>query len=216
MSCSGWLLSALGQLNAVGYGVALAVGVALWIGFGRAICGCPHWKFSAGKFRRRYARALPALFLLLACLAILGGLLYAPSNYDALTYRFPRILHWLAENRWHWIVTTDSRMNVTATGFEWLMAPLLALTGSDRLFFLVNALSFALLPGLIYATFIRLGVGKRQAWVWMWVLPTGYGIVLQAGSIGNDAFAVVYFLASLCFALKFRESKNPWDFWFGM
>ena len=216
LSCSGWLLSALGQLNAVGYGVAFVVGVALWIGFGRAICGCPHWKFSAGKFRRRYARALPALFLLLACLATLGGLLYAPSNYDALTYRFPRILHWLAENRWHWIVTTDLRMNVAATGFEWLMAPLLALTGSDRLFFLVNALSFALLPGLIYATFIRLGVGKRQAWVWMWLLPTGYGIVLQAGSIGNDAFAVVYLLASLCFALKFRESKNPWDFWFGM
>jgi len=215
-SCSGWLLSAIGQLNTVGYGLVLAVGIALWLGFGRRVCGGVQWKLTAGKLRRRYAHAFPALFLLFACLAVLGGILYAPNNYDALTYRFPRILNWLAEHRWHWIATRDGRMNFSATGFEWLMTPLFALTGSDRFLFLINSVSYALLPGLTYATFIRLGVGKRQAWVWMWLLPCTYGLVLQAGSIGNDAFAVVYLLSSICFALKFRESGKAWDFWVGM
>ena len=195
LSCSGWLLSALGQLDTVGYVFVLVVGLALWVVLGRKACGRLHWKLPAGKFRWRYTHALPALFLLFACLAALGGMLYAPNNFDGLSYRFPRLLHWIAEHRWHWIATCEGRMNISATGFEWLMAPLFAITHSDRLFFLINLVSYALLPGLTYATFTGLGVSKRQAWAWMWLLPCGYGFVLQAGSIGNDAFAVVYLLA---------------------
>ncbi len=34
-----------------------------------------------------------------------GGLIHAPANYDGLAYRIPRVLHWLAEGRWHLIET---------------------------------------------------------------------------------------------------------------
>jgi len=36
----------------------------------------------------------------------------------------------------------------------------------------------------------------------MWLLPLGYGYVLQSGGIGNDAFATVYALASVSFVLS--------------
>jgi hypothetical protein len=68
----------------------------------------------------------PLLLLLYAALALLGGALYAPANVDALTYRLPRVLYWLAEQRWHWIATNDPRMNISPSGFEWLMAPVVA------------------------------------------------------------------------------------------
>ena len=42
----------------------------------------------------------------------------------------------------------------------------------------------------------------RAAWHWMWLMPTGYCFLLQAGSIGNDLFGAVFALAALDFALR--------------
>jgi hypothetical protein len=141
-----------------------------------------------------------------ASLALLGGLLYAPNNYDYLTYRFPRLLHWLAQGRWHWIVTNDERMNLSATGFEWLMAPLFVFTRSDRLFFLVNAVSFVLLPGLVFSVLRSLRIRAKVAWQWMWLFPSGYCFITQAGGACNDSFAAVYFLAALAFGWQFKRT----------
>ncbi|MCX6972661.1 MAG: hypothetical protein NTV93_21260 [Verrucomicrobia bacterium] len=142
------------------------------------------------------------IFLLCLAGAFVGGAIYPPTNYDAITYRLPRILHWLHEGHWHWIPAWNDRMNYSATGFEWLMAPLFAIFRTDRLFFLINVVSYALLPGLLYSAFTMLGISRRVAWAWMWLLPTGYCFVTQAGSIGNDTFAAVYFLAALVFGMR--------------
>jgi hypothetical protein len=40
----------------------------------------------------------------------------------------------------------------------------------------------------------------------MWLLPTGYGFLLQAGSAANDTFPAVYALAAIDFALRARQS----------
>lgn len=164
----------------------------------------------------RFRRALPLLFLLYALLALVGGALYTPNNYDALTYRLPRVLHWLADGQWHWIDSNVTRMNMSATGFEWLMAPLVALTGSDRLLFLINVTAYLLLPGLLFGMFIRLGMRKRVAWYWMWLLPSGYCLALQAGGIGNDLLGAAFFLASLDFVLRARETGDFRDFALGL
>ena len=63
--------------------------------------------------------------LIFAVLVFLGGVLYAPTNHTGLSYRTPRVLHWLSEGHWHWIHTPSYRMNDRACGFEWLSAPLL-------------------------------------------------------------------------------------------
>src|SRR5439155_5405187 len=105
----------------------------------------------------RFLRPLPAIFLLAAILSLIGGAWYAHNNYDALTYRLPRMLHWLAEGRWHWIATPNDRLNYAGTGFEWLQVPIYLLTNSDRALFLLNIASYALLPGLIFGVFRGLG-----------------------------------------------------------
>ena len=217
LNCVGWLLSAIHQLNVRGYTTALAIGlVALWI-----------WKIRNNKERhneaklfsprtlhkwlRRFRKPFPLAFLLLTFLIFLGGAIYAPSNYDGLAYRLPRVLHWLAGDQWHWIHTNFPRVNNRACGIEWLSAPIIALTRSDRLLFLINIISFLFLPGLLLSVLTRLGVRRRTAWHWMWIFPTGYCFVLQAGSISNDSFAAPYALAAIDFALRSKVSRRPRD-----
>jgi len=214
-SVAGWLLSAVGQLNRPGYAAVAGLGLLglfltrrEWLRDGHA--------FSWPRVQARFARPLPLALAALAALVLLGGILYAPGNYDALTYRLPRVLHWLAQGRWHWIHTTNYRMNNRSCGFEWLMTPVFLATRSDRALFLINFLPFLLLPGLVFSVFTRLGVNARVAWQWMWLLPTGYNFLLQAASLGNDAFAAAYALAAVDFALRAASSRRIADVWFSL
>jgi hypothetical protein len=199
-------LSACHQLNAAGYTVVFLAGLAVvWV-LRERISGALYLDWSWCKLRRRFRRLFPVAFLILAVMAIGGGALHPSSNYDAMAYRVPRVLHWLAEGRWHWIYTDFQRVNTRACGIEWLSAPLIALSRTDRLLFLINAASLVLLPGLVFSLFRRVGVRPRVAWHWMWLLPTGYCYLLQAGSIANDMFSTVYALAAVDFALRARKS----------
>ena len=212
LNCAGWLLSALHQLNATGYAVALAVWfgslVVWWKKTPVRIQPSLRWQ----KFYRRFRRPFPLAFLILAGMAFLGGALYAPTNYDALAYRLPRILHWLAAGQWHWIHSVFERINNRSCGIEWVSAPIIALFKTDRFLFLINVVSFLLLPGLIFSLFTRLGIRRRVAWHWMWIVPTGYCFVLQAGSIGNDLFGAPFALAAVNFALRAVKTKSWRDF----
>ena len=173
-SLTGWALSAFGQLDRAGYAFAflvLAGGVLL----GRKELGLPATRpvflLRLSTYRGSW---LPRLWLALAVLSFIGGLLYHPDDFDYLTYRFPRLLHWSWAHHWYWIHTINERLNLSAPGFEWLMAPLFILFHTDRLFFLINVLSYLFLPGLVFSVFGRLGIQRRVAWWWMWTLPAGF------------------------------------------
>ncbi|HTR41840.1 MAG TPA: hypothetical protein VMH87_09520 [Pseudomonadales bacterium] len=211
---AGWTLSACGQLNRMGYAVAF-VAFAIFIFLCRRDLGFAREKrFSIGqKFFRRFRRPLPFCFLALAVLIFISGAIYLPDNYTGLTYRAGRVLQWLSHGHWFWIHTTDSRMNDRACGIEWLTAPILLFTKSTRALFLLNFLPFLLLPGLIFSVFTRLGVSPRVARQWMWLLPTGYTFLLQAGGNANDAFPTVYALAAVDYALRARESRQASALW---
>jgi hypothetical protein len=205
---AGWALSTFGQLNRAGYAVAFAA-FAAFIFFQRknpVLAGIK--KYRAKKICQRFRRPLPLSFALLAALIFAGAAIYLPDNYTGVTYRIPRILQWLAHSHWFWIHTTNYRMNDRACGIEWLSAPLLLFTRSTRLLVLLNFLPFLFMPGLIFSIFSRLGVSPRVAWQWMWLLPTGYDFVLQAGSAANDTFPTIYALAAVDFALRARQSKS--------
>lgn len=204
----GWLLSLAGALGAAG-AIATLIAAAAAGGWAARATGARlrlRWR------PRRWRRVWPAGFLLLAVAALAGGLLYDPSNIDALTYRLPRALHWLDAGRWHWIATGNLRMNYSATGQEWLLAPLLALHVPARVYFLPDALAFLLLPGLVFSVLRGFGSRGRVAWRWMWLAPAALGLALQAGSLGNDLLGVVWFLAALVFAQRARA--RPEASWF--
>ena len=216
LNCAGWVLSACHALNQAGYAAALAFGFGAYL-FWRKKIAAPvlpklHWRKLQRRFRRRFRQPFPRAFLILAALAFLGGALYAPTNYDALAYRIPRVLHWLAAGQWHWIHTIFPRLNQRSCGIEWVSAPFIALLKTDRPLFLINFISFLFLPGLVFSVFTRLGVRARVAWHWMWLVPTGYCFLLQAASIGTDLFGAVFVLAAMDFALRTKAACSARDF----
>lgn len=213
LNCAGWTLSALHELNAGGYAVALLVWLAALFVWRKKTSARFLPQIRWQKVLRRFRRPFPLAFLILAAMAFLGGALYPPNNYDAMTYRVPRVLHWLAAEHWHWIHTPDARMNTRSCGMEWLSGPLLALTRSDRLLFLPNIISFLLLPGLVFSVFARLGVPRRTAWHWMWIVPLGFNFVLQAGSVANDLTGAAFALAAMDYALRAIQLRRVSDFW---
>jgi hypothetical protein len=211
---AGWTLSALGELNHTGYAAAFAV-FAIFLFLQRKSLGfvCEH-HFSYGrKCFQRFRRPLPFCFLILSILVFIGGVSYAPDNYTGLTYRAGRVLQWLSHEHWLWIHTNDFRMNDRACGIEWLSAPILLFTNSTRGLFLLNFVPFLLMPGLIFSIFRRLGVSGRVARQWMWLLPTGWTFLLQAGGNANDTFPTVYALAAIDYAFRAREAGRVADLW---
>jgi len=212
LNCAGWGLSAGHALNGWGYAAVILAGLLLLLFWRQTVVPTGSLAYHESRFLRRIRRPLPLAFLVLTGLMILGGLLYSPSNYDGMTYRVPRVLHWLAADQWHWIHTVYPRVNARACGIEWVSAPLILFSHSDRLLFLINVVSFLLLPGLVFSVFTRLGVRPRVAWHWMWIVPTGYCFLLQGGSSGNDLFGAPFVLAAIDFALRARTSHRARDF----
>ena len=124
---TGWLLSALQELNASGYAISLLL-FAILFGIWKSFSGAQI--FSPGgtkKILRRFCRLPSGIFLFIAILVFIGGLLYAPANFDALTYRLPRMLNWLAVGHWFWIPAFNERMNYSGVGWEWTAMPVFAL-----------------------------------------------------------------------------------------
>ena len=102
--------------------------------------------------------------MILFLLALLGGLLYALNNYDAMNYRLPKVVHWLMAERWEWIPANNNNLNTRSSGTEWMMAPLIAIFRTDRHLFLLNLIHFAFLPGLAFGFLKSVGVKARVAW----------------------------------------------------
>jgi hypothetical protein len=212
LNLCGWILSGLHVLNALGYALCLvpffiSAGFILRLGrFGGTTLLAFRQKL--GRWRHRVLQPLPALWLLAFLLAFAGGLFFEPRNYDFLTYRLSRILHWWAEGRWHWITTNNDRMNISGPGFEWVLTPFVILTHSARPAGLINLCSYALMPGLLFRFLTALRVRPSVAYQWMWLFPGGYCFITQAGSAGNDAYAVTYLLAGIIFALEADRTRN--------
>jgi hypothetical protein len=203
---AGWLLSTMGWVTPLGLALSIP---PIWFGL-HVLCqaGCPAVprKRAFRRFFRGNGKGLRLAFAVVAGLSLLGGLLHAPNNFDAMNFRLPKVLGWLMAGEWQWFPANNNSLNTRASGMEWVMAPLLAWTGSDRILFLTNQLPFLLLPGLVFGVFRGLGAGGRASRFWMWVVPTGYGFALQAGGIGNDLPAAVFALAAFDFGLRWKKS----------
>jgi hypothetical protein len=218
LCCAGWVLSALHELNRGGYLAVFAIA---------AIAAAWRWRNfkqpspavirrAWHQFARRFRRLAPLLFLVLAVMTLAGGALYVPVNGDSNAYRIPRVLHWLGQGQWHWIHTGDERMNSAGCGFEWLTAPLVLFTRTDRFIFLLNWVSYLMVPGLIFSIFTRFGVRPRVAWWWMWLFSSGWCFVMQAGSMVNDSLGATFALAAVDLALRAGERKKVGDLWLSL
>lgn len=207
LSLLGWVLALLHQLKVGPYAAGLIISVGIGIWFAKQWIEPQTGKRQLGfsRIRRRLRRPVFVIYTLIFLASLIGGILYAPSNYDALSYRTPQLLHWLDHGGWHWIATPNSRMNIASPGSNWLAAPMIILLGTDRVSFVVNVLGFALMPGFVFGMLRGAGVAPRVAWWWMWLIPSAYVFATQAGGLGNDLTGTVYSVAAISFALRARE-----------
>lgn len=206
LAWSAFLPLATGALSIPGWlgGLGWAVSIAVFFTVLTAVGGI---RWSVPQLRRgRYSRGLPLLFALTAGVALVGALVYPPTNIDTLWYRMPRVIQWLQAGRWHWLDTERWRLNSIAFGLELHWLPLAAWGASARLLALPNLISFLLLPGLLFRVFRQTGVDSHMARTAMWVVASGWCFVAQAGSTASDAFSAIYFLAALDGALCFGRS----------
>jgi len=195
-----FFLSFSGRIDRGSNGILLFIGISGSI-YGYYRLNGSRWTLTGWRWPR-FFKPFPLLFLFCAIAAGIGGAIHAPTNFDAFSYRIPRLLHWLSVGRWHWIGGMDPRMDFSATGFEWLMLPAFAAFHTLRFAYLINAISFLLLPGLVFSVLAALGVKRSIAATWMWILPCTSCFVMEAGGIGNDLIATVYVLAAVLFALR--------------
>jgi hypothetical protein len=204
-------LSAIGQLNRTSCLLLLVAGIiAILYGYLRLNA----WQLMPTGWRyRRFLKPFPLVYAICAAASLIGGAIHHPNNHDALSYRVPRVLHWLAEGSWHWIGGADTRMDFSGVGYEVLILPAFAALHSLRTAYLVNIVSYLLLPGLVYRVLTGLGVRNNISALWMWLIPSGSCFVMQAGSLGNDLPGCTLFLASLAFGLRARSDGRIADFW---
>jgi len=194
------LLSLLCQLNRHGTAVILFIAIPL-SALGYYKLNGSSWSIKGFRWHR-FRRPFPLLYLICASASVIGGIIHPPTNHDTLCYRIPRLLHWLSQGQWHWIGGADTRMDFSGVGFETMTLPIFWTFQTLRFAFLINAISYLLLPSLIFLVFHALGVKRSVAALWMWILPCASCFVMEAGSIGSDLPACIYTLAALLFGLR--------------
>lgn len=169
---------------------------------------CPAGKEALALLRERYRQSLLARRpVAAACLLWFGlvlaiGIAAAPSNYDSMTYHLPRVMRWAQNGSVHFFPTHILRQNHMAPFAEWHLLNLWLLTGSDRLFHLVqwaayvgSCVAVTLLAGL-------LGAGRKGEWLAFAFAAFTPMAILQAQTTQNDLAAGYYFLCFLFFGLR--------------
>ena len=215
-SATGWILSSVHRLNSTGYAVAAVAGALLLYAYLRRFPLDLRPKRSLRQIARTLLsgwrrRPLQALFAILATLIFIGGALYVPWSFDAVSYRLPRTLFWWSHNGWYWTNSPDNRMDYSSVGFEWEMLPLILLTSTDRFLFLLNWIPYLFLPALLLRFFQGFRVSRALTRVLIWVIPAGGCYALQAGGIQNDAYATVYLLAAFIFLDVYKRQGKKSD-----
>jgi hypothetical protein len=209
--CCGWSLSAGRWLSGWGYLAVLPIllGAGWWWFKTTEMAGPKPSRSIAAKWRRRFSRPLPGLYLVIVALSLVAAFSCQPWSFDATSYRLPRLLYWWSAQHWYWIGTLDHRLDFSSVGYEWQMLPVILLTRTDRLIFLLSFLPFLLLPGLVFVAFRTLGVSGRSARRWMWLLPSGFCYALQCSGLQNDGYMGGYTLAAIAFAgLAWRRRQT--------
>jgi hypothetical protein len=200
LTVTGWGLSWLGKLEWQEWlslaGVLAAVVVA--------------WR-TAGSGIHLLASAREPLafrpFLLVALLAMVAAVAYPPTMLDSLTYRLPRILLWLQDNRVEHFQTADARLNYMPQGWGLATLPLMQLAG-DRLVAFWNYASWVVFYFITFDWAFETCGSISKSRVMAFIASTSTFAVLQACEATSDLFLATLVLLGLRFVMQFERTRD--------
>jgi hypothetical protein len=140
-----------------------------------------------------------AFLLLLVGVTALAA---APNTWDALTYHLPRVRHWIQDRSLGSFPTSNLRQLTLAPGAEILLAHLRLLSGTDRLFNLVQWGAWAGAIAAASSIAARLSASSAApiaAAAFAASLPMA---ILQGSSCQNDLVVAFWLLAFALFAAR--------------
>jgi hypothetical protein len=136
----------------------------------------------------------PLVLPLVAALYVVA-LLYAPNNYDSMTYHLARVVHWVGNRSVDFFATSNSRENDTGPGAEYLLLVLQVLTGTDRLANSVQTTAFVILLISINVLVRYMRAPRALRIPLVLLFGTVPSFMLQATTTQNDLCAAVAALA---------------------
>jgi hypothetical protein len=163
MVIAGWTLSAFHAYSSMGIFGGLVVCACL-------VHGYRSWKKTSETSQREFLDDLSfPPFLILLSLISLAGILYRSTVLDSLSYRIPRMLMWLQEDRVLFIDNPDARLNFMTPLWEFASTPVFLAFGFHSLW-VGSALSWIML----YLASIKISsefTTNRNTCRWLAMIP---------------------------------------------
>lgn len=155
-------------------------------------------------FLIKRAKENKGLHVLVPLLILIGlaALLFAPNNYDSLTYHMARVVHWIQNGSVGYYPTIIDRQNVMGPGAEYVILFFQVLTSSDRLAPLVQLISYIFL--IITLCYLNRTLRIPQSWSpYIIILAASTPIaVMEASNTKNDLVASLMTLAIIIAGIR--------------
>lgn len=182
-----------------------------WLGLAGILAAAAVARREAGSWNNLWASAGEPLFfwpfILVALLALVAAVAYPPTMLDALTYRLPRILLWLQDNRVQHFQTADPRLNFMPQGWGLVTLPFIQLTG-DRLVAFWNYASWVMFYFIAFDWAFETSGSLPQSRVLAFIASTSTFAVLQACEATSDLFVTTLVLLGLRFVMQFERARD--------
>jgi hypothetical protein len=160
----------------------------------------PEWALLGG---------IAAILLLVGITALAA----APNTWDALSYHLPRVRHWIQDRSLGNYPTSNLRQLSLAPGAEILLAHLRLLSGTDRLFNLVQWGAWAGSIAAASSVATRLS-GNREAPIAAAAFAASLPMaILQGSSCQSDLVVAFWLLAFAAFSVRGLGSDGGGSLW---
>lgn len=150
-------------------------------------------------------RSKSFLFVLfMFTLTFVQGFFSAPSTTDSMVYHLPRVMYWIQEKTLH----QDSIRNIhdfMAPFAEYILLHLYFITGSDKILFFSQWISYVVMVILSFVIAEKLGADKKTKTIAALFIATLPIAVMQASSTQVDMIVAILIVISAYLALLLLE-----------
>jgi hypothetical protein len=143
------------------------------------------------------------IFLTLWFGSLFAVALYAaPNNFDSMTYRLPRVMHWAAQASVDHYPTEVIRQLDRSPFAEWILLHIYQLRHTDHWFNLAQWAGFVFLVLAVHELAARFTVERRLRFLAVILAATMPMAILQATSTQNNVLQSLFFVLFVFFGLR--------------